>query len=161
MFRRFYFSRIWSSAQDHAVLVLLLNLVGVFISTWQNLSGANDLYWRCTSFEKAFRRGRPLNILHDSVGRVGCLCVIHHTHETDSYGIHIRWHLTATHCNILQHVTPIRWHDWCLCVIHLKYLCDTSVWYIVTACDICVTQMYHTEVVLIHWSSLDRCITLK
>ena len=26
----------------------------------------NDLYWRCTSFEKAFRRGRPLNILHDS-----------------------------------------------------------------------------------------------
>jgi len=26
----------------------------------------NDLYWRCTSSEKAFRRGRPLNILHDS-----------------------------------------------------------------------------------------------
>jgi len=28
MFRRFLFSRIWSSAQDHALLVLLLNLVG-------------------------------------------------------------------------------------------------------------------------------------
>ena len=69
MFWRFLFSRIWSSAQDHAVLVLLLSLVGFFISTWQNLSGGNDLYWRCTSFEKAFRWGRPLNILHDSWGR--------------------------------------------------------------------------------------------
>ena len=27
------------------------------------------MYWRCTSFKKAFRRGRPLNILHDSEGR--------------------------------------------------------------------------------------------
>jgi len=32
----------------------------------RNLSDGNDLYWRWTSFEKAFRRGRPLNILHDS-----------------------------------------------------------------------------------------------
>ena len=32
----------------------------------RNLSGGNDLYWRCTRFEKAFRRGRALNILHDS-----------------------------------------------------------------------------------------------
>jgi len=31
-----------------------------------NLSGGNDLYWRCTSFENAFRRGRPLNFLHES-----------------------------------------------------------------------------------------------
>ena len=66
MFWRFLFSRIWSSAQDHALLVLLLNLVGFFISTWQNLSAGNDFYWRCTSFGKAFRRGRPLNIIHDS-----------------------------------------------------------------------------------------------
>ena len=69
MFRRFLFSRIWPSAQDYAVLGLLLSPVGFWISTWQNLSGGNDLYWRCTSFEKAFRRGRPLNILHDSYGR--------------------------------------------------------------------------------------------
>jgi len=53
MFRRFLFSRIWSSAQDHALLVLLLNLVGFFMSRWQNLPVGNDLYWRCTSFEKA------------------------------------------------------------------------------------------------------------
>ena len=66
IFRRFLFSRIWSSAQDYALLDLLLNPVVFWISTWQNLSGENDLYWRCTSFEKAFRRGRPLNILHDS-----------------------------------------------------------------------------------------------
>ena len=32
----------------------------------RNLSRGNDLYWRCTSSEQAFRRGRPLNILHDS-----------------------------------------------------------------------------------------------
>jgi len=62
MFRRFLFSRIWSSAQDYASLGLLLNPIVFWISTWQNLSGGNDLYWRCTSFEKAFRRGRPLNI---------------------------------------------------------------------------------------------------
>jgi len=29
------FSRIWSSAQDHAVLVLFLNIVGFVISAWQ------------------------------------------------------------------------------------------------------------------------------
>ena len=33
MFRRFLFSRICSSAQNHALLVLLLNLVGFFIFT--------------------------------------------------------------------------------------------------------------------------------
>jgi len=32
----------------------------------RNLSHGNDLYWRCTSFEKAFRQGWALNILHDS-----------------------------------------------------------------------------------------------
>ena len=62
MFRRFWFSRIWSSAQDHAVLVLLLNLVGFFISTWPRWSGGNVLYHSCTSFEGASRGGQPLNI---------------------------------------------------------------------------------------------------
>jgi len=41
MFRKFLFSRIWSSAQDYAVLGLLLNPVVFWISTWQNLSGGN------------------------------------------------------------------------------------------------------------------------
>jgi len=63
---RRFIVRIWSSAQDYAVRYLLLNPVVFLISAWQNLSGGNDLYWRCTSFEKAFRRGRALNILHDS-----------------------------------------------------------------------------------------------
>jgi len=62
MFRRSLFSRIWSSAQDYAVLGLLLNPVVFWISNRQNLSVGNDLYCRCISFEKAFRRGRPLNI---------------------------------------------------------------------------------------------------
>jgi len=39
--RKFLFYRIWSSAQDHAFLVLFLNLVGVFIFKRQNLCG-ND-----------------------------------------------------------------------------------------------------------------------
>jgi len=30
----------------------------------RNLSSGNDLYWWCTSFEKAFWWGQPLNILH-------------------------------------------------------------------------------------------------
>ena len=62
MFRRFLFSRIWSPAQDHAVLLLLLNLVGFFISTRPRWSGGNDLYHSCTSYEGASRGGQPLNI---------------------------------------------------------------------------------------------------
>ena len=66
VFRIFLFSRIWSSAQDHAQLVILLNLVGFLFKSDRICQNWNDLYWRCTSFEKAFRRGRPFNILHDS-----------------------------------------------------------------------------------------------
>ena len=66
MFRRFLFSRIWSSggsAQDHAVLVLLLNLVVFFMST--DYAGQLEifLYHNCTSLEGASRGGEPLNIL--------------------------------------------------------------------------------------------------
>jgi len=64
MFRRFLLSRIWSSAQDHAVLVLLLNLVGFFISTWPRWSGGNILYHSCTSFEGASRGGPALKYLY-------------------------------------------------------------------------------------------------
>jgi len=63
MLRRFSIPRIWSSAQDHALLVLLLNLVGFFISTRPRWSGGNDLYRSCTSFQGASRGGHPLNIV--------------------------------------------------------------------------------------------------
>jgi len=71
MFRRFLFSRIWSSAQDHALLVLLLNLVGFFIPTRPRWSVGNDLYHSCTSFEGASRRGQPLNIFTWFIGAGG------------------------------------------------------------------------------------------
>jgi len=43
-------------------LVLLLNLVGFFISTWPSWSGGIVLYRSCTNSEGASRRGQPLNI---------------------------------------------------------------------------------------------------
>ena len=71
MFRRFLFSRIWSSAQDHAVLVLLLNLEGSFISSWPRWSGGNVLYYSCTSFEGASPGGQTLNIFTWFIGAGG------------------------------------------------------------------------------------------
>ena len=44
MFRRTKCSRIWFSAQNYAVLVLLLNSVESFISAWPKWSGGNVLY---------------------------------------------------------------------------------------------------------------------
>jgi len=83
MFRRFLFSRIWSSAQDHALLVLLLNLVGFFISSRPRWSGGNDLYHSCTSFEGAFWGGQPLNTFTWFIGAGGLSYVIH----SDMYDI--------------------------------------------------------------------------
>ena len=71
MFRRCLFSGIWSSAQDHAVLVLLLNLVGFVISTRPRWSGRNVLYHSCSSFEGASRGGQPLNIFTWFIGAGG------------------------------------------------------------------------------------------
>jgi len=71
MFRRFLFFRIWSSAQDHSVLVLLLNLVGFFISAWPRWSRGNVLYHSCTSFEGASLGGQPLNIFTWFIGAGG------------------------------------------------------------------------------------------
>ena len=61
----------WSSAQHHAVIVLLLNLVGFFISTRPRWSTGNVLYHSCTSFEGASRGGQPLNIFTWLIGAVG------------------------------------------------------------------------------------------
>jgi len=71
MFRRFLLSRIWSSAQDHVVLVLLLNIVGFFISTWPRWSVGNILYRSCISFEGASRGGQLLNIFTWFIGAGG------------------------------------------------------------------------------------------
>jgi len=54
-------TQIGFSAQDHAVLLLLLNIVGFFISARQNLPGGNNLYHSCTSIEGASWRDQPLN----------------------------------------------------------------------------------------------------
>jgi len=64
MFPRFLSTRIWSAAQDHTVLLLLLNVVGVFISMWQRWSDGNVLYHSCTSFEGASRGGPALKYLY-------------------------------------------------------------------------------------------------
>jgi len=77
MFRRFLFSRIWSSAQDHALLVLLLNLVEFFISTRPLWSGGNVLYHSCTNFEGASRGGQPLNIFTWFIGAGGHIQIDH------------------------------------------------------------------------------------
>ena len=83
MFRRFLFSRIWSSARDHALLFLLLNLVGFFVSTRPRWSCGNDLYHSCTSFEEASRGGQPLNIFTWFIG-VGGMWTKRKTRETES-----------------------------------------------------------------------------
>ena len=65
LFLETLFYRIWFSAQDYKVWCLLLNPVVLLIFLSQKSLIGNDLYWRYTSFEKAFRQGRPFNILHD------------------------------------------------------------------------------------------------
>ena len=72
MFRRFLFSRIWSSAQDYAVMGLLLNPVVFWISTWQNLSGWNDLNWLAVyQFEKGISAGPALKSFTWFIGAGG------------------------------------------------------------------------------------------
>jgi len=63
--------RIWSSAHDHAALVLLFNLVGFFISTRPCWSGEIFSFHNCTSFEGASRGGQPLNIFTWFIGAGG------------------------------------------------------------------------------------------
>jgi len=95
MFRRFLFSRIWSSAQDHALLVLSLNLVGFFISTRPRWSGGNDLYHSCTSFEAASRGGQPLIIFTWFIGAGGMLFIWLLKHcSQNSWNIIFRTHGT-------------------------------------------------------------------
>jgi len=65
VFRRIKYSRIWSSTQDYAVLVLLLNIVETFISAWPEWSGVSFDEMISTSLSEVPApngRGRPVNI---------------------------------------------------------------------------------------------------
>jgi len=63
-------TKILSSAQDHALLHLLINTFFFFISG-RNLPVRNDLYHSCTSFEGASWSGQPLNIFTWFIGSGG------------------------------------------------------------------------------------------
>jgi len=85
MFQRFLFSNIWSSAQDHALLVLLLNLAGFFIFTRPRWSGGNDVRHCCTSFKGASRGGQPLIFFTWFIGAGGgASCTGFVTHRNES-----------------------------------------------------------------------------
>ena len=95
-------AKIWFSAQDHAVLLLLLNTIGFFISArqksafqkwfvgdhyWSSHWFSNkqhylsDLYHSCTSSEGAYWRGQLLNIQSFyMIHRGGRICTIRWPH---------------------------------------------------------------------------------
>jgi len=111
IFRRFLISRIWSSAQDHAVLVFLLNLVAFFISTWPRWSGGNVLYHSCTSFKGASRGGQPLNIFTWFIGAGGSSPGVN-----ISLGLHLNFWYLSTTIRHLAMVLRIHVHT---CSIHI------------------------------------------
>ena len=82
LFRGFIL-QIWFSAQDHAVLLLLLNIVGFFICARQKSVRWKLLYQRGTSSQEA-SLGQPLNILAWFIG-TGCLCIYVHFSCTHIY----------------------------------------------------------------------------
>jgi len=47
-----------------------------WISTWQNLSDGNDLYWRCTSFEKGISAEPALKYFTWFIGAGGLMSVV-------------------------------------------------------------------------------------
>ena len=150
MFRRFLFSKIWSSAQNHPVLVLLLNLVRIFISIRPLWSGGNVLYHSCTSFEVASRGGQPLNIFTWFIGAGGVTQLRIRLWNTphDSFVWHTCWFICVTHLLIRYCDTThdsFVWHaSGFVCETHLMiHLCDTPVdsfvWH--NSWFTCVTQL--------------------
>jgi len=55
-------SKIWSSAQDYVVLVLILNVVESFVFAWLTWAGGNDWYQLSTSSQLANMWGWPWTI---------------------------------------------------------------------------------------------------
>jgi len=104
-----FFSRIWSSAEYHVVLVLLLNLVGFFISTQPKWSGGNVLYKWGTSPEWASRGDQPLTIFAWFMGSG----VYSNTHELS---LHI--YICILYIYTYVHAT----HELSLHILH-TYIC--------------------------------------
>jgi len=78
MFRRFLFSRIWSSAQDHAVLALLLNLFSLSICWFFHFHLTESVSWKwfvLAVYQQkiASRRGRTLIIFTWFIGAGGLI----------------------------------------------------------------------------------------
>ena len=74
MFWRFLFPRLWSSAQDHAVLVWLLNLIRFF-----HFHQTTLVWWKCFvpqlyQFRRASWGGQPLNIFTWFIRAGGLAC---------------------------------------------------------------------------------------
>jgi len=134
MFRRFLFSRIWSSAQDHAVLVLLLNIVGFFISTRPRCSGGNVLYHSCTSFEGASRVGQPLNNFTWFIGAGGDIMGMHMWKGTlcihmSLYACTCEKALYAFTCHSMH--AQVTWHE----AIKLSRGIQVFCWHVSTHCN--------------------------
>jgi len=148
MFQRFLFSRIWSSAQDHALLDLLLNLVGLFIFTRPRWSGGNDLYHSCTSFEGASRGGQPFNIFTWFIGAGGyvctcvcvCVCACVCTCVRVFVCVHIISYVTimnescCTYESITSHLWMVMLHVWCSIVLHCVALCCSGLQCVALCC---------------------------
>jgi len=95
--------RIWSSAQEYALLGLFLDIVESLVSAWPKWSGVNILYQACTSSERANRWGWPLNIFTWFIGAG-------------------RWVISRTHMN-----APRRADEWVMsCVTEFLQMCDMN-----------------------------------
>ena len=93
-------SRIWSSAQEYAVLVLSLNMVETFISMWPKWSVGNDLYhtpnWCRNTLKNHHRQKHPLSF-HPR----GWWNLHFHTQYAWECHFHPRWmktHFNFAHC---------------------------------------------------------------
>ena len=113
----FLFSRIWSSAQDHAVLVSILNLVGFFISIWPRWSVGNVLYHSCTSFEGAVWEGQPLNIFTSFIGAGGESLIMMSKKTKNHVGcVRVSLSLSLSSLQLLVFSSIVYWERGCVCV---------------------------------------------
>jgi len=114
---KIFILRIWSSAQDHTVLVLLLHLVGFFISIWPRWSVGNVLYHSCTSFEGAFRGGQPLNIFTSFIGAGGESLIMMSKKTKNHVGcVRVSLSFSLSSLQLLVVSFIVYWERGCVCV---------------------------------------------